>query len=212
MTAEELEDEILTRRWFYRLQLPSGRWTEAYIPDDVLEIHETRLRMLREFARGLLPRGAGTALDIACHEGYFALHLARDGFDAVLGVDVREENIRHASLLRDVFAADNRTHTRRALLVETQIAPGLSGQIDWGSYRWTKQMHGAFAVIDETDEIAINNHEANTVPISLVPSLDALCHVMRAVGFARVDILRPPEGAHEQLASGKRVVVAGYVE
>ena len=30
-----LEERILTQKWFYRFQLPSGRMTEIYIPDEI---------------------------------------------------------------------------------------------------------------------------------------------------------------------------------
>ena len=43
-----------------------------------------------------------------------------------------------------------RRHCRRLCLVETQIAPSLGGVVDWGSYRWTKEIVGNLAVVDET--------------------------------------------------------------
>jgi hypothetical protein len=35
---------------------------------------------------------------------------------------------------------------------------------------------------------------------------------LRAVGFARVERVRPPENAYEQLRSGKRVMVVAHVD
>jgi hypothetical protein len=104
-----------------------------------------------------------------------------------------------------------RSHTGRLCIVETQVAPGLSGRLDWGSPRWTKAMEGSFALVDESDELRGRNMEANTSSLSLVPSLDALLHVMRAVGFDRVEVLEPV-GDNDQLVNGKRVMVAGWVD
>jgi hypothetical protein len=71
-------------------------------------------------------------------------------------------------------------------------------------------MHGALAIIDETEDLA--NPESSISGISLCPSTEGLLWIMRKLGFARVEVLPPPEGAYEQIASGKRVMVAGYVD
>ena len=42
----ELEERVLSQRWFYRYELPSGRVTEQYISSDVNQIHTTRLEMM----------------------------------------------------------------------------------------------------------------------------------------------------------------------
>ena len=41
--------------------------------------------------------------------------------------------------------------------------------------------------------------------------VQALVWLMHKVGFTRVDRIAPPPGAYEQHASGKRVMVVGYV-
>ncbi len=98
--------------------------------------------------------------------------------------------------------------TRRVCLVETQIVPGLTGMVDYGSYRFVRPLKGSFGIVDETEET--HGPEASTTGICLVPSLDALIWIMRKVGFRRVDVLPPPADAYEQLRYGKRVMVAGY--
>ena len=50
-----------------------------------------------------------------------------------------------------------------------------------------------------------------TVPVSLVPGRTALLWTLRSVGFSRVEIIPPPEGAYEQLARGQRVMAAAWV-
>lgn len=100
--------------------------------------------------------------------------------------------------------------TEHVCLIETQVAPNMTGQIDWGSYRYTKEMVGCLAIVDEADELAAENQEANLTRISLVPSLPALLWLLKAVGFKSGEVVAPPAGAYEQLAAGKRVVVAAY--
>lgn len=99
-----------------------------------------------------------------------------------------------------------RALTARLCLVETQVSPGLSGVIDWGHYRFVKSLHGAFGIVDETEET--HGGEASTTGICLVPSLDALIWIMQKLKFSEVETLKPPEGAYEQLRYGKRVLVA----
>jgi hypothetical protein len=103
-----------------------------------------------------------------------------------------------------------RALTRNACVVETQVVPGLSGMVDYGSYRFVRPLKGSFGIIDETDDT--HGPEASTTGICLVPSVEALLWIMRKIGFARVDVLPPPENAYEQLLHGKRVMVVGYVE
>ena len=100
--------------------------------------------------------------------------------------------------------------TKHVCLIETQIAPHLSGVTDWGSHLFSKQMIGCFAIVDETDELAHDDKEANITSISLFPSLPALIWLLTAVGFKRVEVLAPPPDAYEQFRSGKRVIVAAY--
>lgn len=102
-----------------------------------------------------------------------------------------------------------RALTRRLCLVETQVVPNLSGMVDYGSYKFVRPLKGSFGIIDETDDT--HGPEASTTGICLVPSTEALCWIMRKVGFARVEVLPVPSDGYEQLLHGKRVMVAGYV-
>jgi hypothetical protein len=99
--------------------------------------------------------------------------------------------------------------TRKLCLIETQVAPNLTGVTDWGSYRITKEIVGCLAIVDESDDLAMNT-VTNTTAITLFPSLPGLLHLLRAVGFARTEVLQPVPDAYEQIASGKRVIVAAY--
>lgn len=248
-----IEQRILDKTWFYRFTLPSGRVTSTYDDGALDSIHDTRLRMLQQvidahFGGTLAGR---TAIDIACHQGWFATKLAGWNADDVLAVDARTEHVADTTLIRDalqlgklrveqsdvhaldpartgrfdlvlmlglIYHLENpigalrqaRALTRDACVVETQVVPGLSGMVDYGSYRFVRPLKGSFGIIDETDDT--HGPEASTTGICLVPSVEALLWIMRKVGFARVDVLPPPADAYEQLLHGKRVMVAGYVD
>ena len=105
-----------------------------------------------------------------------------------------------------------RALTKTVCVIETQVVPNISGVTDWGAYRSAREMIGCFAVVDETDRIEEGNREASLTPVSFVPSLPALLHTLKSVGFARAVVVTPPSDAHEQLAYGKRVVVAAFVD
>ena len=98
--------------------------------------------------------------------------------------------------------------TGRVCFIETQLAPQLSGPIDWGTYRVMKTMHGCFGIIDETEEGDVPL--ASTRGISLVPSLEGLVWILRTIGFARVEVLPAPTDGYEQHVSGKRAVIAAF--
>lgn len=94
-------------------------------------------------------------------------------------------------------------------LIETQVAPNLSGQLDWGNYTFVKPMMGSFAIIDETEET--HGPEMSTTGICLAPSIEALMWIMRKVGFKEVKLIEPQEHFYEQHRFKKRVMVAGFV-
>ncbi|RYD16650.1 MAG: DUF1698 domain-containing protein [Lysobacteraceae bacterium] len=248
-----IEQRILDKTWFYRFTLPSGKVTSTYDDGALDSIHETRLAMLQQvidahFGGTLAGR---TAIDIACHQGWFATKLAGWNADDVLAVDARAEHVADTTLIRDalqlaqlrversdvhaldaartgrfdlvlmlglIYHLENpvgalrqaRALSRNACVVETQVVPGLSGMVDYGSYRFVRPLKGSFGIIDETDDT--HGPEASTTGICLVPSVEALLWIMRKVGFARVEVLPPPADAYEQLLHGKRVMVVGYVD
>jgi hypothetical protein len=248
-----IEQRILDKTWFYRFELPSGRVTSTYDDGALDGIHATRLGMLRQV---IDERFGGTlagcsALDIACHQGWFATRLAQWQAADVLAVDARAEHVADTVLIRDALGLGNlrvlqsdvhaldeavlgrfdlvlmlgliyhlenpvgalrraRALTRRACVIETQVVPGLTGMVDYGSYRFVRPLKGSFGIIDETDDT--HGPEASTTGICLVPSVEALLWILRKVGFDRVDVLPPPPDAYEQLLHGKRVMVAAWVD
>lgn len=250
--AHPKEAEILDREWFYPFRLPSGRVTRTYDDGRLDPVHATRLEMIDRALAPLGPDLSGlTAIDLACHQGYFALELAGRGLDRVLGIDVRPEHVADASLMAEIRGQNNfkasvgdvdalsadelgrfdvvlmlgliyhlenpvgairlaHALTRRVCVLETQVVPNLSGNVDWGNYRFVKELKGCFGIVDETDET--HGPEIGTRGIGLAPSTEGLVWIMRAVGFDQVELIPPPKDAYEQHRYGKRVVVAGYRE
>jgi hypothetical protein len=102
----DLEARVLEKTWFYRFRLPSGAYTRSYDDGALDAIHETRLRMLEAAVSDAFPDGmAGlSAVDLACHQGYFAMELAKLGCGEVLALDARPEHIADATLIRDALA------------------------------------------------------------------------------------------------------------
>jgi ubiquinone/menaquinone biosynthesis C-methylase UbiE len=246
------EADILARDWFYRFTLPSGAVTGSAHAPDVLAIHDTRWAMAEAALRGAFPEGAAraSAVDLACHQGWFSLRLREFGFGRVHGIDARQQHVDDAQLIAQATGAEHvafsrgnvhaltpatvgthdlvlcfgllyhlenpvgalrvaRSLCKRLCLIETQVAPGQTGMVDYGSYRFVKPIEGSFVIVDETDET--HGPEASTLGISLIPSLEALHFILRKVGFSRVEQLPVPENGYEQLKFGKRVVLAAWV-
>jgi hypothetical protein len=247
-----LEADVLARDWFYRFALPSGAVTGSAHAPDILAIHDTRWAMAEAALRAAFPEGAAraSAVDLACHQGWFSLKLRDFGFGSVHGIDARQRHVDDATLVASAMGASQvgfsrgdvhglspaivgthdlvlcfgllyhlenpvgalrvaRSLCRRLCLIETQVAPGQGGVVDYGSYRFVKRIEGSFVIVDETDET--EESEASTLGISLIPSLEALHFVLRKVGFSKVDVLPVPEDGYEQLKYGKRVVLAAWV-
>jgi SAM-dependent methyltransferase len=128
---EQLEAEIATGTpWIYPWRLGDGR--ELAIAGDWLPaVHATRARLIEPAVRAAFDAaGQGaTALDLACNEGWFSHRLLDWGASKVVGVDVREGNIRRATMLRDHFGIE----PERFEIVQGdvfELAPSELGQFD----------------------------------------------------------------------------------
>ena len=124
MTAPELEDEIKRAPWTYPWRLRDGR--ELPIPVAELEsVHRTRAEMIEERVRAALAAAGpdATALDLACNEGWFSQRLLEWGASRVVALDIRDENVRRAQLLRDHYGVPaERLEVRQADVFELDAA------------------------------------------------------------------------------------------
>jgi tRNA (mo5U34)-methyltransferase len=240
-----LEDQILAHEWFYRYELPSGRTTKLYIPDEVAKIHDTRLEMMQA---ALAPFFASapdlTAIDFSSHQGFFSIELARR-CRRVLGLEYQQRHVNAANMIKAVYGIQNvdfiqedletmppkryqpadiviafgllynlenpigvlrraRELTKQVLLIETQTTIlDLEGRIDSGHHANTNQMQGFFGVFAGNPD----NVDGSASDIVLYPSPKGLLWILRRLGFATAEILVPPAGAYQQLATGKRIMI-----
>lgn len=95
-----LEKELLEREWFYPFALPGGAVTPTYEGGKLDAIHATRETMMNRVLDATFGEDFSglRAIDVACHQGYFASRLARRGC-AVLGIDARREHVDDANLI-----------------------------------------------------------------------------------------------------------------
>jgi len=107
--------------------------------------------------------------------------------------------------LRNVAAA-----TGELCIIETQVVDEVEGVTEWGAREWTRPYSGILALIDETGEFKDGNRETGIAPLVSCPSPRALETMLHHAGFRKVEFVRPAEGAYEQHARGKRVVVAAW--
>jgi tRNA (mo5U34)-methyltransferase len=94
--------------WFYRFEFGDGIETTPAIPPAVVDIFDTRLRMLNaaidaHFGSRL---GGIECLDIGCHEGFYSLAMARR-VRSVIAVDARTENLRRARFVAEAMGVRN---------------------------------------------------------------------------------------------------------
>ena len=104
------------RDWFYEFRFSNGAATPV-AEAIVREIHDTRA----ELVFPLLDRVFGgrwdqvECLDMACHEGWFAIQTAVRGARAVRGIDVRPEHIERASLIANLAGLERVRFEQRNL-------------------------------------------------------------------------------------------------
>lgn len=103
-----LEAEVLAKTWFYRFRMPSGAITRSYDDGALDAIHDTRLRMLDAALAPIHPQGliGVRAVDLACHQGYFSVELARRGCASVTAIDARAEHVADCSLVSRALGFD----------------------------------------------------------------------------------------------------------
>jgi tRNA (mo5U34)-methyltransferase len=106
--------------WMYPWQL-SDRIITPLMGPELASIHRTRAELIEPHVRATFGKAnhPARAIDIACHEGWFAHRLLEWGADEVLAIDIRDLNVRRAQLLRAHFEVpQSRLDIRRADVFE----------------------------------------------------------------------------------------------
>jgi tRNA (mo5U34)-methyltransferase len=99
MTREQKQEKIAELApWFYPFDFGDGLKAASKIPPEVEGIFETRREMVERAAAKYFGARLGeiACLDVGCHEGFYSFAMARMGAGRVVGVDVRESNLRRA--------------------------------------------------------------------------------------------------------------------
>jgi SAM-dependent methyltransferase len=96
----ELEAEAI---WMYPWQLSDD--VVAPCPGtELADVHRTRLEIIEPTCRRWLAENPETTVvDLGCCEGWFGHKMLEWGAKSVVGVDVREVNVRRAELVRDHY-------------------------------------------------------------------------------------------------------------
>ena len=113
-----LIEQAQARQWFYSFELPDGSTTSSQHDSEIMAIHDTRWQMLQSCMDERLgqDRSGLTVLDLASHQGWFAVNMARAGFSSVLGIDARESHVEDSQLIRDIYGLGSVLHKKFALL------------------------------------------------------------------------------------------------
>ena len=106
MTREQIEQGLARLApWFYPFDFGNGLQAPSKIPAEVSAIFETRLEMVHRAVDAhfgaRLPQI--TCLDVGCHEGFYSMAMARKGAGRVVGMDVRESNLRKARFVAEAL-------------------------------------------------------------------------------------------------------------
>ncbi len=148
-------------------------------------------------------REAGGFTNVKFEVGdFFSLSPERDGtFDLTLFLGIfyhLEDPVRGFRQARAL--------TREVCAIEGQVIRH-QGKIMSGWRRKDDVRSGpACAVID-----ADPNHIAPGAAVCVVPSLEALQHIIRAAGFSRTELVQAKPGMHEQYLSLDRVMLLAFV-
>jgi hypothetical protein len=91
-------------------------------------------------------------------------------------------------------------------LIETQLAPfDIEGRIEWGTWTTFGDVLGFLTLVRDQD-----NAEGDLTDLALVPSPGVLKRFLPSLGFARLEVVLPPDARAERLARGSRAVVVAY--
>ena len=110
-TTTALIEQAHAREWFYAYELPDGSRTSTYHEADIGAIHETRWRMIESCLDETLgsERAGMNTLDLASHQGWFAVNMAKSGFGRVQGINARASHVEDASLIASVYGLETLT-------------------------------------------------------------------------------------------------------
>ena len=107
---EQLLRLVRGHEWVYDFDLGNGEKIQSRLPETVKNIVKTRSRMVfPEIKNYFGDELSGVrCLDVGCHEGFMSLETA-PFVKSVIGIDVREESLEKAELIRQLKGIENVT-------------------------------------------------------------------------------------------------------
>lgn len=113
MDKQELKEAILKiTDWRHPFELEPGKWVDMY-RDWHKQWHLWRVQVLmphiETIARYMLPEGLKSAgvLDVGCWDGFYGFEFIKRGAKFLKGIDLRDEAVRRANLLKDYYQYPN---------------------------------------------------------------------------------------------------------
>ena len=101
----DLVSQAMAKEWFYSYPMPGGGRTPTYGQGELDAIHDTRWGMLQQYLHSVFSGQYEhlKAVDLASHQGYFAVKTAQLGFSSVLGIEARQSHIDDSRLIADIY-------------------------------------------------------------------------------------------------------------
>lgn len=132
MTSDErtLDELAGEPEWMYEFDLGHGVRTQTLGPE-LMDIHRTRASVAEPVARAAFagPGATGTAMDLACSEGWFGHRMLEWGARKVTGVDIRDENVRRARMVAERLGV-NEERLRFQVADVYDVDPAAMGTFD----------------------------------------------------------------------------------
>jgi tRNA (mo5U34)-methyltransferase len=112
--------------WFYEFEFDNEVRTECFADENALRIHQSRVQCILPFLdKTFEGRWRDVScLDVACHEGWFAIQIAQRGARFVKGIDIRPDRIERANFIREAGGIDNARFEVRDLFTLTPEQDG----------------------------------------------------------------------------------------
>lgn len=110
----------LSKTWFYRFPLPDGRVTRSYHDGMLDAVHSTRVDMMACALRGHFGEAPiASAVDLACHQGWFSWQLTQHGVQRVTGIEPRDEHVADARAIVAAMGLSQRIEIAQCDVHET---------------------------------------------------------------------------------------------
>jgi len=218
--------------WFYPFPIDG---IECMLPAEVLPLHDTRIKALRQF---LATHPCESAIDLGCHQGYFTLELEKH-IAKVEGIDRFTDSIEQAQFVYNKLG--NGRSTFKQALIEDYIARvdlvlcyGVLYHVEnpIQIFRRINNMAQKYCIIEtqvassSSPHIEDGTHKSIRHPlgsfalvsdysdsniggptnIALVPDLNAVLNLLKMFGF-KTELYSPDSTDYEQFVRGQRVII-----